>query len=106
MPVVNGFIWLCGTLMYGLIQVLARTYCSLLKIGSAGTPTGCLLATSVLALRIACCLLDERPLVVEVDPLHRCRARGGFASGRTATSVPPPRTPAVLFFASGIGARP
>ncbi len=58
-PVVNGFIWPSGTLMYGLIHVFARLYCFRLKIGSAGTPTGCLLATSVCAFRIACGLLTS-----------------------------------------------
>ena len=37
---VNGVICVSGTLMYGWIQVLARSYCAWLKIGSAGTPTG------------------------------------------------------------------
>ena len=93
--------------MYGLIQVFARSYCALLKIGSAGTPTGCLFATSVFALRIACGFLIERLLVVEVDPLHaRPPCSAALASGRTAASVPPPSTPAFLFFASGIGAMP
>src|SRR5437870_2845041 len=53
----NGLICFCGTLMYGLIHELASRYCALLKIGSAGTPTGCLPASCVLALRFVCCLL-------------------------------------------------
>ena len=40
--------------MKGLIQVFARSYCCLLKSGNAGTPTGCLFATSVFAFAIAC----------------------------------------------------
>ena len=45
--------------MNGLIQVFARSYCFLLKSGSAGTPTGCLFATSVFALRIACAFVTS-----------------------------------------------
>ena len=45
--------------MYGLIQVFARSYCALLNSGSAGTPTGCLLATSVFAFWIAACFVTS-----------------------------------------------
>src|SRR3954465_9877839 len=50
---VNGFIWAWGTLMYGLIHVFRRSYWVLLKIGSAGTPTGCFWAIRLFASRIA-----------------------------------------------------
>ena len=39
--------------MYGLTQEFASKNCALLKIGNAGTPTGCLFATRIRASRIA-----------------------------------------------------
>src|SRR6266545_3326377 len=59
MPFRNGPICLLGTLMYGLIQEFATSYCFLLKIGNAGTPTGCLFATRIRVSRSAAVFLTS-----------------------------------------------
>ena len=93
--------------MYGLIQVFGEVVLRLVEDRQRRDADRLLAGDERLGVADRLRLVDQRLLVVEVDPLHRGRELvGAWRSGRTAASVPPPSTPAVLLFASGIVVTP